>query len=260
MFAELVPLYPLVVPFLLVLFRVLGLFVFVPMFSNSAVPGNLKVLLSLAMTFCVWNVVPHTTAVPDTLIGIVVAVAGELTVGLLIGMLVGAVFAGVQLGAHLVSQQMGLSMAAIYDPSFEDQSTVIEQVAFWIALVVFLSMGGHRDVINTIVYSYKTVPMGQGLTHGISPQMMVAAVCGSLDTAMHAAMQVAMPALAAFFIATLTAGLMSRAMPQMNMMTLGVHINLLVGFFMVMSGMVGWALVSKASFHQMFVLFGKLFG
>ena len=257
MFTDLTPLYPLLFPFLLVLFRVLGLFVFVPVFSNTAIPMNIKVLLALAIAFCVWNVVPHMTKTPDTLIGLTVAVIGEMSVGLLIGMLVAAVFAGVQLGAHLVSQQMGLGLANVYDPSFEDQSTVIEQVAFWIALVAFFSMGGHREILNAVVYSYRAIPMGNS---GISSDMMLAAVCGSMDTAMHAAMRVAMPALVAFFIATLTAGLMSRAMPQMNMMTIGVHINLLVGFFMVMSGMVGWAMVSKASFRAMFQLLGHLLG
>lgn len=257
MFADLTPLYPLAAPFLLVLFRVLGLFVFVPVFSNSAIPGNVKVLLSLAVTLCVWNVVPHKTDIAGGLIGLVVAIAGEMSVGLMIGMLVGGVFAGVQLGAHMISQQMGLSLSSIYDPSFEDQSTVIEQIAFWLALVTFLSMGGHREVINAVVYSYTRVPMGAG---GISADTVLAAVCGSLDAAFHAAAQVAMPGLVAFFIATLTAGLMSRSMPQMNLMALSVHIHLVVGFFMVMAGMAGWAAVSRESFREMFVTMSRLLG
>jgi flagellar biosynthetic protein FliR len=247
MFTNLIPLYPLVVPFLLVLFRVLGLFVFVPVFSNSAIPTNIKVLLSLAITLCVWNVVPKSAAVPATLVGLVVAVAGEM----------GCVLAGIQLGAHLISQQMGLSLSAIYDPSFEGQSTVIEQVAFWIALVAFLAMGGHRELINAVVYSYQRVPMGGS---GISPAMMLEVGIGSVDAAFHAGVRVAMPALVAFFISTLTGGLMSRSMPQMNLMTLNVHINLIVGFFMVMAGMTGWAIVSKESFHQMFVVMARLLG
>jgi flagellar biosynthetic protein FliR len=257
MFTNLIPLYPLVVPFLLVLFRVLGLFVFVPVFSNSAIPTNIKVLLSLAITLCVWNVVPKSAAVPATLVGLVVAVAGEMSVGLVIGMMVGCVLAGIQLGAHLISQQMGLSLSAIYDPSFEGQSTVIEQVAFWIALVAFLAMGGHRELINAVVYSYQRVPMGGS---GISPAMMLEVGIGSVDAAFHAGVRVAMPALVAFFISTLTGGLMSRSMPQMNLMTLNVHINLIVGFFMVMAGMTGWAIVSKESFHQMFVVMARLLG
>jgi flagellar biosynthetic protein FliR len=256
MFENLTPLYPLAFPFLLVLFRMLGIFLFAPFFSNSAIPQNVRVLLGLAITFCVWTVVPHTTALPTSLIAVTVAVAGEMTVGLLIGMLLAAVFAGIQLGAHMVSQQMGLSLATIYSPGFEDQSTIMEQVAFWIALVIFLSIGGHRQIISAIVYSYKTVPMGGG---GIAPDIMLSSLCGAMDASFHAAIRIAMPALVAFFVATLTAGLMSRSMPQMNLMTMGISINLVVGFAMVSLGLTAWALVSQQSFQELAHVLEKLF-
>jgi flagellar biosynthetic protein FliR len=248
MLDSLTPFYPLILPFLLVLFRVLGLFLFAPFFSNSSIPANLRIILGLCITFCIWNIVPHNPQQPASLLALVPLIAGEMTIGLLIGLLLAAVFAGIQLGAHLVSQQMGLSLATLYDPSFEDQSTVMEQVAFWIALVVFLTMGGHRQIISAIVYSYQTVPMGSG---GISPEVMLSSLVGALEAACHAAVKIGLPALVAFFVATLTGGLMSRSMPQMNLMTLGVTINLIVGFTMVAVGLTGWALVSHQSFHNL---------
>jgi flagellar biosynthesis protein FliR len=261
MFTDLTPFYPLVVPFLLVLFRLLGLFVFLPFFSSTVIPGNVKILLGLALTVCVWNVVPGVRAAAlhsaETLPGLVAAIAGEMTVGLLIGMMLAVVFGGIQMGAHLISQQMGLSLATIYDPAFEDQSTVIEQVAFWIALVAFLTMGGHREVINAVVYSYQRVPLGSG---GLSPEIMLETTLGSLDASFHAATRVAMPALVAFFIATLTAGLMARSMPQMNLMTVGIAVHLLVGFMMVAMGLTGWAAVSQTSLIDMFKVLGRVLG
>ena len=265
MFTDLTPLYPLVVPFLLVLFRLLGVFAFVPFFSNASIPGNIKVLLGLAIAVCVWNVVPGVRsagggaalASAQTLPGLMVAIAGEMTIGLLIGLMLAAVFGGIQMGAHLISQQMGLSLATLYDPAFEDQSTVIEQVAFWIALVAFLAMGGHREVLNAVVYSYQKVPLGGG---GLSPEVMLSTTIGSLDASFHAATRVAMPALVAFFIATLTAGLMARSMPQMNLMTVGIAVHLLVGFVMVGAGLAGWAAVSRESFFHMFRELGRVLG
>ena len=261
MFTELTPLYPLVVPFLLVLFRLLGVFAFVPFFSNSAIPGNVKVLLGLAITVCVWNVVPGVRGAAlhsaQTLPGLVAAIAGEMTVGLLIGLLLAVIFGGIQMGAHMVAQQMGLALATIYDPAFEDQSTVIEQVAFWIALVAFLTMGGHREVLNAVVYSYQRVPLGGG---GLSPEVMLNTTIGSLDASFHAATRVAMPALVAFFIATLTAGLMARSMPQMNLMTVGIAVHLMVGFVMVAVGLTGWAAVSRTSLLEMFKVLGRVLG
>ena len=121
--------------------------------------------------------------------------------------------------------------------------TVIEQVAFWIALVAFLAMGGHRQLINAIVCTaIQTVPIGGG---GLAPQVMLSTALGSLQAAFHASTRVAMPASSvAFFIATLTNGLMSRAMPQLHAMSLAVTLNLFVGFIMVMLGLSGWVLVS----------------
>ena len=259
MFSDLTPLYPLVVPFLLVLFRLLGIFAFVPFFSNSSIPGNVKVLLGLAITVCVWNVVPGVRAAAltgaQTLPGLVAALAGEMTVGLLIGLMLAAVFGGIQMGAHLISQQMGLSLAAIYDPAFEGQSTVIEQIAFWIALVAFLTMGGHRAVINAVVYSYQCVPLGSG---GLSPEVMLTTTLGTMDASFHAATRVAMPALVAFFVATLTAGLMARSMPQMNLMTVGIAMHLIVGFIMVAVGLTGWAAISRTSLIEMFQTLAKV--
>jgi flagellar biosynthesis protein FliR len=258
-FTDLTPLYPLVVPFLLVLFRLVGIFVFIPFFSNSSIPGNVKILLGLAITVCVWNIVPGVRGAAlhsaQTLPGLVSAIAGEMTVGLLIGMMLAAVFAGIQMGAHLISQQMGLSLSTIYDPAFEDQSTVIEQVAFWIALVAFLTMGGHREVLNAVVYSYHRVPLGGG---GLSPEVMLETTIGSMDASFHAATRVAMPALVAFFIATLTAGLMARSMPQMNLMTVGIAVHLIVGFLMVAVGLTGWAAVSRTSLMEMFRVLGRV--
>jgi flagellar biosynthesis protein FliR len=259
MFADLTPFYPLIVPFLLVLFRLLGIFVFVPFFSNTAIPGNVKVLLGLALAVCVWNVVPGVRGAAltsaQTLPGLVAAIAGEMTVGLLIGLLLAVIFGGIQMGAHLISQQMGLSLATIYDPAFEDQSTVIEQIAFWIALVAFLTMGGHREVLNAVVYSYQKVPLGGG---GLSSDVMLQTTLGAMDASFHAATRVAMPALVAFFIATLTAGLMARSMPQMNLMTVGIAVHLMVGFLMVAVGLTGWAAVSKTSLVEMFRTLGRV--
>ena len=161
MFATL-PLYPLVVPFLLVLFRVLGFFVFVPVFSNSADSRECQGPACRSRSHCASGTWCPTPSDSPRRPHRPVWQCGEMSVGLLIGMLVGAVSRGFKLGAHMISQQMGLSLATIYDPSFEDQSTVIEQVAFWIALVAFLTMGGHRESHQRRRLQLPAVPMGSG--------------------------------------------------------------------------------------------------
>jgi flagellar biosynthetic protein FliR len=239
---------PLVVPFLLVLFRVVGLFAFIPVFSNASIPGNVKVLLALAIALCIWNVVPKH-AVPDTLIDLTVAALCEAGVGFMLGLMTSMVFNGVQLGAHVVSQQMGLSMASVYDPMFEDQTTVIEQVGFWLTLVVFFAVGGHRELINAVVYSYQTVPMG----HSPAPELMLSSTLAGLQMALHVAVRIACPGLVAFFLSHLTMGFVARTMPQINLMTIGLPGNLLLGFVMIMTGLAAWAAVAGQAWTDMFI-------
>lgn len=249
MFDNLHLILPLVVPFALVLFRVMGLFVFVPAFSNASIPMNVKVLLALAISLCIFGVVPKPPTVPATLTGIAVAIAGEMSIGLAIGLMSTLVVSGIQLGAHLISQQMGLSMATIYDPMFDDQSTVIEQLAFWLALVTFFAIGGHREMINAMVYSYEKVPMGAG---GIDPEQMLRVILGGVDASFHTAIRVGAPALVAFFLASLAVGLLGRTMPQMNISQLGITANLVIGGFMLVIGFTGWALVSHSAWTDYF--------
>jgi len=157
----------------------------------------------------------------------------------------------------MISQQMGLSLATLYDPSFEDQTTVIEQIAFWIALVAFLGVGGHREILNAVIYSYQTIPIGSG---GLAPDVMMNTVVASMDAAFHASTRVAMPALVAFFIGTITTGLMSRSMPQLNLQSIGISLHLIIGFIMVGVGLSGWALVSQESVASMLHAIGRLLG
>jgi flagellar biosynthetic protein FliR len=247
-FDDLAPFFPLVVPFLLVVFRVLGMFSFVAFFSNVAIPGNVKVLLGLSISFCIFNVVPHSGAIPATLPSLILAIMGEMSVGLLMGMMVALVFNGLQMGAHMVTQQMGLSLAGVYDPMFDQESTAVEQVAFWLGTITFITMGGHAQLINAIVYSYQSVPMG----HAVQPEHMLEVGLASLTTSYHVAVKIAAPALVAFFVSHLTLGFIGKSMPQLNVMTMGITVNLMVGFGMIVMGLTGWAIVTHDTWVDFF--------
>ncbi len=250
------PLYPWVIPFLLVLFRVLGLFIFVPGLNNTAIPGNVKVLLGLVIAVCIWPVVPKPASLPEGWIALSMAVISEMGVGLLIGLMVSLVFSGVQMGAHMLSQQMALSLAAAYDPGFEGQSTVVEQFAFWLALTVFFAIGGHRELVAAIIQSYRTVPMGQAG----DPAGMLAVAVGCAESSVHLAARVGSPALVAFLLAALASGFIARSMPQLNFMSVGLALNLLVGFGMILVGLASWALVTHQAWERLFDLLGRVFG
>jgi flagellar biosynthesis protein FliR len=48
-------------------------------------------------------------------------------------------------------------------------------------------------------------------------------------------------------------------MPQMNLMSLGVTINIFVGIVMIISGLAGWAVVSQDTFRELFDTLSRFF-
>jgi len=199
-------------------------------------------------------VVPRHVALPTDLIGLTLAVMGEMSVGLMIGILVLGVITGVEIGSHMLSQQMGLSLSSVFDPNFDGQSTAVEQVAFWLATLIFFAIGGHREVINALVYSYQAVPMG----HAINPAELLQVAVGSIQAAFELATRVGAPGMVAFFLGTLAMGFVGRTMPQLNIMTLGITVNLLIGMGMIALGMAAWAAVTQTAWQNTFSEMARL--
>src|SRR3990172_7414760 len=107
--------------FTLVAFRMMGLVMFAPMLGHRAIPANIRVLVGLGLAWVVFPAAPVAVQpLPTHLAGAVVRVAGEFAIGAAVGLLASVVFAGVELGGEVLGQQMGLSLASVFDPTFDD--------------------------------------------------------------------------------------------------------------------------------------------
>jgi flagellar biosynthesis protein FliR len=56
----------------------------------------------------------------------------------------------------------------------------------------------------------------------------------------------------AFFLASVSLGLLSRTMPQLHLMQLGITANLLIGMGLLLVGFAGWAMVSQDAWGDYF--------
>jgi flagellar biosynthesis protein FliR len=110
--------------FLLVFFRVGAMMAVAPILGHRSVPvthrAGLAVLLALLLTPVV---APAPVDGGDGL-GLLLAIAGEILVGIAIGGVATLVLAAVQVAGELVGFQMGLGIGAVYDPALGGQATV----------------------------------------------------------------------------------------------------------------------------------------
>lgn len=222
---------PRVLPLLaLVLARVTGLFLTAPLFNSSVVPLRVKVYAALAVALVVLPNLLGRPVVVAGWAGLLTGVAAELALGAIFGFAVSLVFAGLQLGAHFISQQSGLSMAEMYNPAFDADTDIVGNIYYWIVAMAFFAMGGHRMLISSILDTFSILPpMGATWPESISRLML-----DTMGACFELALRVAWPALLALLLSELALGFVSRTMPQLNILTMGFPLRILVGMGVVL--------------------------
>src|SRR5579863_8781978 len=111
--------------FLLVLARVGGAFIYIPLPGIKAGPEIARVVLSVSMTLVLfdrWPSINPSSVSIAVLLGWMLAEAG---MGLAVGLAVAFITEGFQMGAQIISLQAGYSFASTVDPTSGADSTVL---------------------------------------------------------------------------------------------------------------------------------------
>lgn len=213
----------------MVLARVAGMVSCVPFFSSTAIPMKSRVFLAAAIAILVLPFVPISGTIPSTFGDLVLAIFSELLLGLAFGLMLTTIFAALQLGGLMIGQQMGLALARVFDPLFNDQSSVLGQLYFWLAMMIFLIIRGHIILIRSIANSFNTIAPGQFVVteHFVSDLLSI------LQLSFIMAFQIAAPIIVAIFLATLAMGFITRTVPQLNILSIGFSIRVLLGFVLI---------------------------
>jgi flagellar biosynthesis protein FliR len=224
----------------LVLFRITGIFITAPLFGSTAIPARIKVLLAVGLSFCIYPVLYPTLHAPGSasaaflarlsgsglaLPALAAAVAAELLIGLVIGYGATLPLNGIQMAGHIVDQQIGLGMAGIFNPDLDTESSVMAQFYYFLAVSIFIVLGGHRLLLSTLLDSFQSVPLGG--FHADS--QLLALVLGLLRSMFELALRVAAPLLCLVFLETVATGFIARTVPQMNILSVGFPLRILIG-------------------------------
>jgi flagellar biosynthetic protein FliR len=148
--------------FLLVLARIAGAVIFVPLPGIRNAPDPIRVILILAVTialFPVWPVLPHDPSFIEYTGWILLESGFGLCIGLLIGFLAdAALLVGTLAGVHA-----GFAYASLVDPESQADSPALSTIAQTVSSLLFITLGLHRYVIRIFAQSLETLPPGSFL-------------------------------------------------------------------------------------------------
>lgn len=206
---------------LLAMIRVAAFVVASPIFSR-AIPfvGRSALVVVLGLFFA--DPVEGAALGLDTLL---VAGVTNAMVGIALGFLTGVIFHLFTVAGNLIDFSSTLSAASVFDPMSNSESAVFGRMFNLTALALFFTLGGDRLVVRGLATSFDAIDATGTL--GVSAGGLAEIGVTLVGRLMVAAVELAMPALAALFVAELVLGIAARFAPQANVFLLGLPAKVL---------------------------------
>jgi len=225
-------------PAMLVVLRLGGLFIYAPVLSMTTIPARVKGMLVVVAGVGAYLVLAgRGVAFPrvayDDPWAMVPLGAAEIAIGGVIGFVASMPIFAMRAGGLVMGQQMGLGFARFYTPAAGEESDVLEQIMTFLATVLFLALGGLDAMFLCVLRSFEHVTAGGFVAGDAGADLVV----GVLLAATEFGLRIAMPLLGVVFLETVAMGFVSKTVPQLNVLSLGFPIRILVGLVVIIAAL-----------------------
>ena len=221
--------------------RTSGLLIASPIFGATQAPATVRALISLALAVLImpsqWFA---TLPYPGSLLVYVVVLGGELMIGLVLGMGITILLGGIQMAGDMMSRVGGLTLSDVFDPTTSTNVPLFSQLLGLLSTALFLIIGGHRMLLGGLLDTFRAIPPGGSVAMflgtaggGSGPGLLASLVemfLVLITQSFHVAIRAAAPVVTAVLLATLVLGLISRTLPQLNVMVVGFGLNAMITF------------------------------
>ena len=236
--------------FLMVLFRVSGLFVVLPVLGGQQVPRRIRVCLAVFLAFAVYPLVSAkvTFPVPTDLVGLTIGLASELLIGIVCGFIVNIIFIAAQMAGQMLARHMGTALARVINPLFNAQIPIVGQFYYTFTLLIFVILNGHQRVIVGIISTFDRIPIMGASYRNIGGMIdLMAGLMGDMFIMM---VRIAAPAFLALFIVTVVLGVIARTVPQINVLIIGFPVKIAVGLAVMVMSLKALTVILSQGFDQ----------
>lgn len=259
--------------FLLVCGRCFALILTLPLFSLRTIPRMAKIALTGYMAYILLPQVNFDSYSPylsyDGVFSLDfwLLLAGEVLIGIIIGFYVNIIFTAFSTAGQFFAFQMGFSASEVYDSLSQVENPLMGQFFNFIAMLLFLQKGWVQLLFGRgLIASFHTMNSLE-LTLAAGRKEILDFMLASLTKLFADAFVIALPIMGTLFLISVTMGILSKAAPQMNLMSEGFPIMILLSFFiitMLMNNLCEFFVHSfDAGFHNLqnlFAFFGDSTG
>ena len=224
--------------YLLIFARCLALLMTLPLFSTRAVSRVAKIALAGYMAFFMLG--NSDLSAYNTFLGTdgvfslyyIFLLIGEGGIGVIIGFYVTIIFAAFSTAGQFTAFQMGFSAASTYDAMAQVENPLMGQFFNFVAMLIFMqNQWFQRLFLGGLTSSFKTLT---AISIVNNHQTLVSFMLKGLSKLFADALIIALPVMGTLMLITVCTGLLSKAAPQMNLLSEGFPIMIITAFLLIM--------------------------
>ncbi|MCL2441098.1 MAG: flagellar biosynthetic protein FliR [Treponema sp.] len=240
--------------FLLIAARALAMIHTAPLLSSEAIPQTVRLALAGLAAFAVIPTAEVFQAAnsPNGLVTLPggtlsdlrfeafslrfgLLVAGEAIIGIIIGFYMTIIFASFSTAGQFFSLQMGFGASETFDPVAQIENPLMGQYFNLVSMLIFVTIGGfHQLFLGGFWRSVQTIniiSLIEGREH------VVTMIVSGLSRLFLDAIVISLPILGTLFLTSLTTGLISKASPQINILSEGFPISIITAFVLILASL-----------------------
>ncbi len=226
--------------FLLAAVRCFALLMTLPLFSMRNVSAVARVALSGFMAYVVLPQVDFSVYAPllsgDSLFTIqyFFLLAGEAMIGVITGFYVTIIFSAFSTAGQFFAFQMGFSASEVYDALSQVENPLMGQYLNLIAMLVFMQTHWFEKLFfGGLVSSFKTLSAYSIVNDMANGGKLARFMASSLTDLFANALVISLPIIGTLMLITISTGILSKAAPQMNLLSEGFPVMMLTAFFII---------------------------
>lgn len=208
----------------LVLPRVIGAFLMLPLMTQQTVPPMVR--NSFMVSLAIMTLPVALGGLPMENLGTIewpIIILKEIFIGVAIGFCFGIVFWAVSAVGSVIDTQVGMSMAQVFDPIQGHQVTLHGEFLSQLATWLFMASGAFLVFLDLLMGSYVLWPVASYFPN--LPAAGMNLFVGQFDYMMTTVLVLAAPVMVIMLIIDLSFGLVNRYAPQLNVFALTMPIK-----------------------------------
>ncbi|MFN3410839.1 MAG: flagellar biosynthetic protein FliR [Exilispira sp.] len=238
--------------FLLIFIRLVGITITSPIFSSSIIPPQVVIGLMFLIAIVLFPFASQNLniKIPLDTWSYILLLANELFIGFSIGLFISIIFTTFQVAGEFFSYQMGLGISEVLDPLSEVEVPVISQVFQIFAMLIFISINGIEYEILVLRKSFELIKY---VDFSIKISSLMPQVVILFRDLFLISLQIAIPIIVTLLILNITLGIISKFAPQVNIFMVGINIQVIIGFILILLYIPFFSTFASNLFNNIFV-------